>query len=103
MALLRLHTKGTHTAVVALSGDVAGDVVEELRAICSQLISRRHPDLCINLSGASSIDLDGCLALVAARQRAELLGGQLWLVRAPAEVRDALWMLGAGHLVELLE
>ena len=103
MALLRLTDHGGATAVLVVSGDLGGDVAEELHTVTAQLICRRHPNLRISLARVRSIDRNACVALVAARQRAELLGGRLRLVRAPHAVRDALGVLGAGQLVELLE
>jgi anti-anti-sigma regulatory factor len=86
-----------------VSGDLGGEVAEELHAVAAQLICRRHPNLRISLARVRSIDRSACVALVAARQRAELLGGRLRLVRASHAVRDALGMLGGWQLVELLE
>jgi anti-anti-sigma factor len=103
MALLRLTDHRGETAVLVVSGDLDSDVAEELHAVTAQLICRRHPNLRISLARVRSIDRNACVALVAARQRAELLGGRLRLVRAPHAVRDALRVLGAGQLVELLE
>jgi anti-anti-sigma factor len=103
MTVLTLRTTRPEAAVVLVSGDLAGDAADELQEAAVELISRTRPSLLIHLGRVRSIDPRAVRVLLAARQRAELLGGRVLVVRPSAAVREALRNFGIGHLLQVVE
>jgi len=103
MTVLTMRTTEPETAVLLLSGDLAGDAAEQLEDAAAQLISRRRPSLLIHLGRVRSIDQRAMRALLAAWQRAELLGGRILVVRASDAVREAFRQFDGGHLLALVK
>jgi anti-anti-sigma factor len=103
MTVLRLRALPPDVPVLLVSGDLAGEMTSELMDATDELISRRRPSLLIHLGRVRSIDAQAMRVLLAARQRAELLGGWVRVVRPSAPVREAFRQFEAGLLLELVD
>jgi anti-anti-sigma regulatory factor len=103
MVVLALRGGRPEGAALILSGDLSGAGSTSLQLVTADLIRRGQPSLRIHAAKVCSMDRDACLALEAARQRAELLGGRVWLVRPSRPVRDACRSAGTPRLLDAQE
>jgi anti-sigma B factor antagonist len=87
-------------ATVLLRGELDVGSVPETRETLLSLLADGFVNVTLDLEGLTFIDSTGIGVFVGGWRRAEARGGRFRLVNPTPRVRDAIQLVGLGHLFE---